>query len=75
MSKTPRTDAVATTCIDQEWWVSTPQVTADFARQLERELNAAKSLLWMAEKYAEAGGSNGPEMREYRAAMEIINGP
>lgn len=41
-------------------------------RKLERQLKAAKSILWMAQEYAEAGGSRGPEMREYKKACEII---
>lgn len=45
--------------------------------QLETETRrlraAARSILWMAEKYAEGGGSNGPEMQDYRAAAEIIS--
>lgn len=41
--------------------------------QIERQLSAAKSVLWMAEKYAEAGGSNGPEMREYKAVMKVLD--
>jgi hypothetical protein len=42
MNNTPRTDAQATTHIDEEWWVSTPQVPADFARILERENTALR---------------------------------
>ena len=35
----------------------------------QRRRAAAVSLvLWMAKEYAEAGGSNGPEMRTYRDA-------
>ena len=39
---------------------------------LEKKLQAAKSILWMAERYAEGGGSNGPEIREYEEAIKII---
>jgi hypothetical protein len=28
--------------------------------------------MWMAEKYAEAGGPGGPEMREYTPAAESV---
>lgn len=35
---------------------------------------AAQSILWMAKEYAEAGGSRGPEMRDYLAAKKVING-
>lgn len=38
------------------------------------KLDAAKSLLWMAERYAEGGGSRGVEMHEYSEAMKIIEG-
>jgi hypothetical protein len=33
-------------------------------------LRAAKSVLWMAERYAESGGS--PELDDYTAAEELI---
>jgi hypothetical protein len=35
-------------------------------------LKGAESILWMAESYAEAGGSGGPEMREYAPVAEMI---
>ena len=53
---------VCTDCVD-DW----PCVYA--------KLEAAKSILWMAEKYAEGGGSRGPEMRDYQAAIDIIGEP
>lgn len=43
------------------------------AEELERKLNAALSVMWMAKEHAEAGGSGGPEMRDYRAAEEILD--
>lgn len=39
---------------------------------LLRALKAADSILWMAEKYAEAGGSGGQEMQDFNKANEII---
>lgn len=36
-------------------------------------LHAAESVLWMAEEYAKAGGSGGPEMREFKSAVELID--
>lgn len=38
---------------------------------LEKKLEAAKSLLWMAKNYAEAGGDGRPEMRDYNAAIAV----
>ena len=36
------------------------------------DLRTALALvMWMAEEYAESGGSNGPEMRAYRDAEEL----
>jgi hypothetical protein len=40
--------------------------------ELAAALRAASSILWMAEKYAEAGGSRGPEMRDYTEAAETV---
>lgn len=39
---------------------------------LRAQVDAARSILWMAQAYAEGGGSNGPEMRELLAAVSII---
>ena len=39
---------------------------------LRKALKAAERILWMAEKYAEDGGSGGPEMRDYTEAIEEI---
>jgi heptaprenylglyceryl phosphate synthase len=33
---------------------------------------AADRILWMAEAYAEAGGTHGPEMRDYNEAAPLI---
>lgn len=40
--------------------------------ELEAQVEAAKSIMWMAEKYAEAGGSRGHEMRDYLEVMAAI---
>lgn len=40
--------------------------------ELVNALRAANSILWMAEKYAEAGGSGGQEMVDYSEAAPII---
>lgn len=47
-------------------------VERDLTAEIEQLRSAAKSILWMAREYAEGGGSNGPEMQDYRAAAEII---
>lgn len=54
-------------------------VKADLTAEIERlngehkrVVDAARSILWMARAYAEGGGSNGPEMQDYEAAVEII---
>ena len=47
----------------------------NFARveqEYARLQGAARSILWMAERYAEGGGRGGPEMRDYEAAAAII---
>jgi chromosome segregation ATPase len=41
-------------------------------QEYERLQTATRSILWMAEAYAEGGGSGGPEMRDYQIAAEII---
>jgi uncharacterized coiled-coil DUF342 family protein len=43
------------------------------AKETDRLREAARSILWMAKEYAEAGGRGGPEMRDYEAAAEIID--
>ena len=40
--------------------------------RLVEAVKLADSILWMAEKYAEGGGSNGPEMQDYRPAEQAI---
>ena len=45
---------------------------AERMEDLIEKLSNAESILWMAEKYAEAGGSGGPEMREFNDAMKVI---
>ena len=40
--------------------------------RLKEALEAADSILWMAERYAESGGSRGPEMRDFLAANKVI---
>lgn len=35
-------------------------------------LRQAQSILWMAERYADAGGSGGPEMRDYGPAAATV---
>lgn len=42
--------------------------------EIEELRSAARSILWMAALYAEGGGSNGPEMRDYLEAEAIILG-
>lgn len=42
------------------------------ASDIEAVLGAIESLLPMAREHAEAGGSGGPEMRDYRAVEEIL---
>ncbi len=44
------------------------------AEELEAKLKAAQSVMWMAEAYAEAGGSHGIEMSEFSAVKEVLNG-
>lgn len=39
----------------------------------KRAYEAAISLLWMAEKYAEGGGTHGPEMRDFEEAQRLIS--
>lgn len=39
---------------------------------LEAALKAAKSIMWMAKNYAEAGGTHGPEMRDYNEVESIV---
>ncbi len=43
------------------------------AEEMERKLIAAKSVLWMARRYAEAGGTQGPEMQTVRAALIALD--
>ena len=43
-------------------------------RELEKRLDAARKLIPMARKWAEGGGKDGPEMREYQAIIEVIAG-
>lgn len=42
------------------------------AMEFKRLQEAARSILWMAREYAEAGGRRGPEMQDYEAAAAII---
>jgi len=42
------------------------------APDLLEALKAAQSILWMAEQYAESGGLNGPEMRDFKEAEPLI---
>lgn len=42
-------------------------------KELVTALMAVNSILWMAEKYADAGGLSGPERREYEAAVAVFN--
>lgn len=61
---------------DAEFIVSAVNAhAANIARiaELEKALDAAKSILWMAEKYAEGGGSHSGEMRDYLEATEKID--
>jgi hypothetical protein len=41
-------------------------------REAMEALEKSYAILWMAEKYAEAGGQSGPEMRGFREAAEPI---
>lgn len=45
---------------------------AERAERYKRAYEAAKTLLWMAEKYAEGGGTHGPEMRDFEEAQRLI---
>lgn len=49
-------------------------VRAEKDGEIEELRSAAKAILWMAALYAEGGGSNGPEMRDYLEAEAIILG-
>jgi hypothetical protein len=54
-----------------------PQQVADnkliaAAPDLLAACEAADRILWMAEAYAEAGGTHGPEMRDYNEAAPLI---
>lgn len=40
---------------------------------LAEQQEAARSIMWMAEQYAEGGGSQGPEMADYLAAKETLD--
>lgn len=51
---------------------ATNATLAERVRNLEEALNAADSVMWMAERYAEGGGANGPEMRDYLSATRIV---
>ena len=42
-------------------------------RELSTALEAAESILWMAEKYAEGGGMHSIEMEDYQRVKEIID--
>lgn len=44
----------------------------DEVERLRKALVAAKSVLWMAERYADAGGSAGPEMRDFCAVKDAL---
>jgi hypothetical protein len=41
-------------------------------KRLREALVAAENVMWMAESYAEAGGSGGPEWRDYTEATNAI---
>jgi hypothetical protein len=41
-------------------------------KRLREALVAAENVMWMAESYAEAGGSGGPEWRDYTSAVNTI---
>lgn len=45
---------------------------AHVEREYARLQEAARSILWMAEKWAEGGGSGSQEWIDYEAAAEII---
>jgi hypothetical protein len=38
-----------------------------------KALRTADSILWMAERYADSGGSNGPEMRDYKEVQAQVD--
>lgn len=42
------------------------------ATRLRAALDAAQSIFWMAEAYADGGGSHGPERRDYDEAVSIV---
>ena len=47
----------------------------EYIQEIERlreVLVQVKSILWMAERYAEGGGSGGPEMRSYREVATLL---
>jgi hypothetical protein len=51
------------------------QRAADLQARLEAAedaINVLRSILWMAERYAEGGGSHGIEMEDYRAAVDKL---
>jgi hypothetical protein len=45
---------------------------ADELDAAKEALGAAEGIMWMAENYAEAGGSGGIEMEDFRAAREVM---
>jgi len=45
---------------------------AELVSVLTQGIVAARSIMWMAKEYAEAGGSHGPEMRDYTDAEEKL---
>jgi hypothetical protein len=42
------------------------------AEQAEDALRSVESILWMAHRYAEAGGGSGPEMEDFRHVMRTL---
>jgi hypothetical protein len=51
------------------------QRAADLQARLdaaENAIEALRSILWMAERYAEGGGSHGIEMEDYRTAADKL---
>lgn len=50
----------------------TEQAQSACASDINAVLRAAHSLAWMAKRYAEAGGTEGPEMREFEKAMDVF---
>ena len=48
-------------------------VSEDLVAELAAALKAADSILWMAERYAEAGGTYSIEMEEYEVAEKAIH--